>query len=283
MSFLPIPFTPKHPILQKYIRFYYFLKTENSDFETKYYAFPHTDTVLNIHQRANLEIRDNYTRVYEDQNIRYNSCIQGIREYPLLAHLQGKLDKITILFKPLGINYFGVNHFGDQYTSPSSVFTSWNNYPAYKEFLNQFYATNDTNNRVDIFETFLMEIYEPIYTDNLLVKAIDLLTSFNDNHSIEEISDRLEVNVRTLNRIFKRNLGVSPVTYRKVARFRYAMQNKLVENTMKRLTDIAYQSNYYDQAYFNKIFKGLTGSNPQRFFNQVDRLADSRLIFEFMK
>jgi AraC-like DNA-binding protein len=283
MLFLPLPFTPKHPILHKYVRFYYFLKTEDADFETKYYAFPHTDTVLNIHQRANFEIRDHYTRVYEDKNIKYNSCVQGIREYPLLAHLQGKLDKITVLFKPMGINNFGVNHFGDQYTSPSSVFTSWNNYSSYKEFLNEFYATTDTDKRIEIFEAFLIEIYQPIEIDNLLVKAIDLLTSFNDNYSIEAISDRLEINVRTLNRSFKKNIGVTPVTYRKVARFRYSMQNKLVETNVKRLTDIAYQSNYYDQAYFNKIFRGLTGSNPQRFFNQVDRLADNRLIFEFMK
>jgi AraC-like DNA-binding protein len=283
MSFLPVTFTPKHPILQKYIRFYYFLKTEDSEFETKYYAFPHIDTVLNLHQGANFEIRDNYTRVYEDINIKYTSCVQGIREYPLLAHRQGKLDKITILFKPMGINQFGVPYFGEQYVNASSIFTSWNKYSAYKEFLDQFYATDDTETRVDIFEAFLLKMYLPIETDHLLVKAIDLLSSFTDNYSIEAISQRLEVNVRTLHRTFRKNIGVSPVTYRKVARFRHSMQNKLIESQMKRLTDIAYQSNYYDQAYFNRIFKDLTSLNPQRFFNQVDRLADNRLIFEFIK
>lgn len=283
MKFEPVPFTPKHPTLQKHISYYYFLRTDSDDFETKYYAFPHTDTVLNIHQKTSFEIRDYYTRVYADPNVTYNACVQGIREYPLLAHLQGKLDKVTILFKPLGLNQFGAANIGEAYPQPSAVFTSWDENPLYADFLLSFYATMDTGQRAELLEAFLLSIYSPVSTDEVLFKAIELLSRFDEQISVEQICGELGMNVRTLNRAFKKSLGVSPVTYRKVARFRHSLQNKLFQKTVTRLTDLAYQSNYYDQAYFSKMYRSLTGSNPQRFFNQVNGLADDRLIFEFME
>jgi AraC-like DNA-binding protein len=283
MTFEPVPFTPKHPLLQQHIRYYYFLKTNDPGFETKYYAFPHTDTVLTIHQRANFEIKDYYTRVYTDAGCTYNACVQGIREYPLLAHLQGQLDKVTILFKPLGLNQFSIPAFGALYPKPSTVFTSWNDSPHYISFLNSFYQTNDITTRIDILEAFVLKMYQPVNTDQSLFKAIELLSRFDENYALDFICDELKTNVRALNRAFIKSLGVSPVAYRKVARFRHSLQNKLFDSKVKRLTDIAYQSNYYDQAYFNKMYRSLTGSNPQRFFNKINSLADDRLIFEFME
>ena len=48
----PVILKVKHPVLEKYVAYYYFLTTESDDFEAKYYAFPHTYTVLNIHCSA---------------------------------------------------------------------------------------------------------------------------------------------------------------------------------------------------------------------------------------
>jgi len=281
--FQPIPFTPKHPVLQQHISYYYFLKTDTSDFETRYYAFPHTHSVLNIHQKANFEIKDYYTRVYADPSTQYAACVQGIREYPLLAHLQGQLDKVTILFKPLGINHFISQPFGALYTQPSEVFGAWDNEPEYHAFLKEFYDTDDTGIRANLLESFLMSRYAPFAEYDVLAKSLELLSNFELDLSVETISNQLGLNVRTFNRLLKKHLGVSPVTYKKVARFRHSLQNKIFETGVKRMTDLAYQSNYYDQAYFNKIYRSLTGSNPQRFFNQVNSLADDRLIFQFMK
>ena len=283
MTFEPVPYTPKHPLLQKRISYYYFLNTADDSFETKYYAFPHTHTVLNIHKQANFEIKDYYTRVYADAATPNNSCVQGIREYPLLANLQGKLDKVTILFKPLGINRFGVAGFGDAYPEPSMFFNTWDDNPLYTEFLKSFYATHDIKTRGELLEDFLLGMYAPIEADEILLRAIDLMECFDDHISIEDICHQLNINIRTFNRLFKKHLGVSPVSYRKVARFRHSLQNKLFDSNLKRLTDIAYQSNYYDQAYFNKMYRSLTDSNPQRFFQKVNSLADDRLIFEFME
>jgi len=278
----PVPFTPEHPLLKKHISYFYFLKTDNDDFEAKYYAFPHTDTVLNIHQKTNFEIRDYYTRVYPDAKVNYKACVQGIRQYPLLAHLQGKIDKVTILFKPMGINQFGVADFGRRYPSPSMIFSAWDSLPFYREFLDAFYANTDNAKRAGILENFLLRVFKPTDDAELMANAMDLLMRFEENTTIEQISAQLKVNVRGLNRTFHKHLGVSPVTFRKVARFRHSLESKIYQREIQRLTDIAYQSNYYDQAYFNKVYTALTGTSPQRFFNKINSLADDRLIFEFI-
>lgn len=208
--------------------------------------------------------------------------VQGIREMPLLAHLKGKLDKVTILFKPLGINHFTTTPFGDTYPASSHVFTDWEDNPGYQQFLIDFYATDDTDVRAALLENVLLALYrrDPVF--DKLDTALQMLGDFDLEPSVENICNQLQLNVRTFNRIFRKHLGISPIGYRKVARFRHSLQNKLVETNLKRMTDLAYQSNYYDQAYFNKIYRNLTGSNPQRFFKGVDRLADDRLIFQFM-
>lgn len=51
----PKPIVPKHPVLRKHIDYYYFLDT-HQDFESRYFAFPTTRTVLNIYQNADFKI-----------------------------------------------------------------------------------------------------------------------------------------------------------------------------------------------------------------------------------
>lgn len=229
MSFEPIPFTPKKPELQKHISYFYFLTT-NDNFDTSYYAFPHINTVLNIHQRANFEIKEYYTRVYADAKNPYAACVQGIREYPLLAHLHGRLDKVTILFKPLGINQFGMENFGVVYNQPSMVFNSWDANPLYPNFLKSFYNTDDITLRCEILEDFLLKIYQPITAHNVLRKAIEMLNDVDIDISVDEISNQLGFNIRTFNRVFKKALGVSPMPYREIARFRHSLQNKMLSS-----------------------------------------------------
>jgi AraC-like DNA-binding protein len=88
---------------------------------------------------------------------------------------------------------------------------------------------------------------------------------------------------RTFSRAFHREVGVSPVRFKKIARFRHSLQNKLFNEQFKRLTQIGHASNFYDQAYFINIYKQLTRQNPAAFFRGIDKLADDNLILSFVK
>lgn len=279
----PQTYTFKHPFLQRHIAYFYFLKTVDVGFESRYYAFPHTYTVLNIHRNATFIFDQQSTKVFGAGGLKPIALVQGIRDYPMLVNLSGAIDKVTILFKPLGLNAFTEDPDNGELGMPNQLFSTWDNDRRYKKFLLDFFGTEDCDERVNLLEKFLLSMYRPDQQSDLLSRAIELLTDFEGNLSIVEICSQLTIHVRTFNRLFKRHIGVSPVVYRKVARFRNSLAGNQQNRDLKKLAELAYKSNYYDQAYFTKIYRSLTGSNPQRFFSKIKTLADERLILEFLK
>jgi AraC-like DNA-binding protein len=163
----------------------------------------------------------------------------------------------------------------------SQIFTEWDG-RQYTAFLNEFYKTDDNKRRVLLLEAFLLTLYKPLSQEEILRKSLNQLTDFENECSIEEIAQSIDLNVRTFNRLFYKHFGISPVAFKKIARFRHSMKNKLFNRQFKTLTEIGYESNFYDQAYFNKIYKNITGKNHSKFFNSIEKLADDQLIFEFI-
>lgn len=275
-------FYPINPVLKNYIEYYYFLKTNSDDFTSTYYAFPNLLQPFNIHKYASCNINSHSTVVSGQKKNKYLMIVQGKHELPLFVQLKGSLDKITILFKPLGLNHFIQNSLIEVAGKPSQVFTGWYNDKNCKPFLDSFYGIKDNAERVTVLETYLLSRYRLLHEEAILQQAVHLLTDFNFEYSIDEIAKRTCVSVRSFNRIFIKHLGISPVGYRKIARFRHSLKNRLFNNQLKTLTEIGYESNYYDQSYFHKMYKKLTGQNPKRFFSTIEKLADDQLIFKFV-
>ncbi|STO11280.1 helix-turn-helix domain-containing protein [Flavobacterium hibernum] len=73
-----------------------------------------------------------------------------------------------------------------------------------------------------------------------------------------------EISYRHLSRMFKQIIGVNIQTYKRLARFELARQ-LIIKETTPSLTDVGYQSGYYDQAHFAKEFKKLSGLRAKYF------------------
>ncbi len=276
-------FEPRNRILRRHIYFYYFLKTDDSAFDVKYVAFPNISTPLSIHKNVRTEITDYSTVVSGDSTTNYAALVQGMRNRPLLINLKGTIDKITIAFKPLGINRFIKKSFAEICPKDSQLFEEWNDNADYENFLRNFYTTEDRVARVEFLETFLLLIYESPKHSAVIEQSIGLLTDFDDERTIADISRRLGLNIRTFNRMFKSSVGIGPSGFKQIARFRRSLDFKVFNEQFRRLIDLAYESNYYDQAYFIKIYRKMTGSNPTVFFETIEKLADDKVLFKFIK
>jgi len=275
-------FYPKNALLQKHIDYYYFLNTGTDGFCSTYYSFPNTVYSLNIHRDASCSINGYSVNVKHDPANNYLCILQGKYDHPIKVKLEGRLDKVTIGFKPLGLNHFIKPSLGDIAVRPAQVFSSWDDSPHYLNFLNSFYGTNQHTNRIDALEAFLLTQYAPLVGVHILEQAVKMLADFQQEHTIAEIAHLLSLNERTLNRLFHKHFAVSPVTYRQIARFRYSLKNKLTGEDCSSLTQIGYKSNFYDQSYFIKVYRKFAGDHPSAFFNTIDRMADDRLIFKFV-
>jgi len=270
---------PVSPLLKDHIYCYYTIDTTPAHFKSKHYSFPHTYNALSIYNSAAFDKDSNDLRVKGNSNNTPLCILQGKRQGPLLVDLEGSFSRLTILFKPLGLNYFIDKAQGKILTSNPSRFNHWDG-EAFNNMLNQFFTGSDIYKNLHHFEAFLCNIYRPLEL-NPLQQALTLLSDFEHELPIEEIAHTVGLPLRTFNRLFKLYMGVSPVTHQRVARFRHSLENKLFDHKLKKLTEIGYQSNFYDQSYFIKLYNQLSGSNPKTLFNTVERVGDSKLVFQF--
>lgn len=267
---------------KKYISLYYFIKNDDPDFISKHFSFPHTYNALSIYRDSSFEFAPDYIRVLPANAKNYTTHIQFKKQAPLLVEINGKVDRITILFKDFGINNFINSSLSRVNKNNDSRVNIWNEDVDFNKSMDRIFNTDSLQERVNLLEEFLLQKLHPVHTGNLEM-AINLLWDFENHYTIEQIAGQINIPVRSFNRNFKEIIGVSPAEYRRIAQFRYSLTNKLYSSQFKRLTDLGYQSNFYDQSYFNKIYKKLTGSNPKAFFKAVEQAGDERLIFQFIK
>lgn len=268
-----------HPALKKYIDFYYLVKNDAPSFNSVHYSFPHTANVVSIYKHAKFFGALGETKLsYEPAND-YLTIIQAKCQLPLKVSLSGPTDRISIWFNPFGINQFIKRPLSEIMGKVSCEFTEWDSDPEYHKSLRKCFTAQSNPEKIALLEIFLLKKLNIINTAEMQ-KATDLLLDFEYNNSIETIAEQLKTSVRSLNRHFKQMLGISMVEYRNIARFRHSLTNKLFTDHFNRLTEIAYQSNFYDQSYFIKMYKKLTGSNPSAFFATIDKLGNDKLIFQ---
>ncbi|WP_434036275.1 AraC family transcriptional regulator [Formosa sp. 4Alg 33] len=139
--------------------------------------------------------------------------------------------------------------------------------------------SENTEQRISIIENFLLDRLNNEKTIDRIVKnTIDSLISANGSTSINSILKDDLSKRRQLERNFKKQIGVSPKQLGKVIRLQTALK-MLLNQKSKNLTDIAYESKYFDQAHFIKDFREFVGINPKEFINH-ENLALSAVFYK---
>jgi AraC-like DNA-binding protein len=268
--------------LQPYIDFFYLIHEEDEKFLSTHFSFPHVANVISIYKEADYIAKLGEVKIFESPENKFLSLVQSKCQVPLKVTLIGRTDRISIFFKSLGLNHFVNVPISTQIGKIVNRFTVWDNDASYLKCLEECFNETDDHKRIRRVEKFLISKLDETPL-GYIEKAVTLLADFETEKTIEEIAGFLHVSNRTFNRHFKQMVGVSPAEYRNIARFRHSLNNKLFSKEFQRLTDVAYNSNFYDQSYFTRIYKKLTGSNPATFFQQVEKLGDDKLIFRILK
>lgn len=268
--------------LKPYIEFYYFIRSDDPNFNNIHYSFPHTVNAVSIYQQASFDASAGKLRVYHDAQNPFLTIIQSKCQKPLRVEMSGKTNRITIWFKPLGINHF-INHpLAKVMNHITQQLIDWDKDSSYQAHLESSFSSAEPKQQIQHIEDFLLRKFRPLNTSPL-EKAVALLDDFGNEYHMQDILNETQLSLRTFNRHFKQSLGVSPIEYRRIAQFRHSLNNKLFSKQFKRLTDIGYESNFYDQSYFIKLYKKLTGANPKSFFSNIEKLGNDNLIFQFVK
>jgi len=129
--------------------------------------------------------------------------------------------------------------------------------------------------RIEVIEQFLLEklVAQPTL-DKIVETTLDALVLSNGNASVRSILEDNPSKRRQLERKFVKQIGLSPKQLGKVVRLQAALK-MLLRPDGKKLTDIAYACDYYDQAHFIKDFREFTGINPKEFLGNDNMLLST--------
>lgn len=87
--------------------------------------------------------------------------------------------------------------------------------------------------------------------------------------SVDKLAGRACLSVSHFHKIFKNTLGESPIDYINFERIKFA--KKLMVNTNKKLSEIAFLSGFNNVSYFNRQFKKLEMISPSQYRNILKR------------
>src|SRR5690606_30820045 len=131
----------------------------------------------------------------------------------------------------------------------------------------QMFQAADTRQRIDIIEAFFLRmLIEKSTISNIVTSTVDVLLKSNGSTPINDILNDDISKRRQLERHCRKQIGISPKQLSKAIRLQ-ATVNLLLNKKSETLTDIAYESDYFDQNHFIKDFKDLVGVTPKEYLN----------------
>lgn len=127
----------------------------------------------------------------------------------------------------------------------------------------QIYEARDLSERIEIIEVFILKYLAPQKLPSLapLIRQIE-----KDPLTLPE--PILGIKKRRLEQRFKTEIGISPKLFQRIVRINKIIK-RLIHQPEIRLTDLAYEFNFFDQSHFISDFKKFTGCSPKKFLRSI--------------
>lgn len=197
-----------------------------------------------------------------------NTWIWGVVTGKFTRKLEGKGQVIGIKFHPGGFYPFlqePVASFTDDRLPFNDVFDD----PL--EALESDILNHDEEQlMVERTEDFLLRHLPE--RDPKMEKVSKMVKLVKDDASIlkvDDLVDRYELSKRTLQRLFRQYVGISPKWV--IQRYRlHEAAEKMADGQAENWTQLALGLGYYDQAHFIRDFKSIVGQTPSEYARSLD-------------
>lgn len=255
-------YIPSHPALSQIVNFLSYVEiTAEDKLEGSMAIFPNATSNLLFSLEDKIHVQEKLL----DSSI-YASCSSTVSLRPYVG-----MKFMTVQF----------NNFGLYYLKRIPAFELHNTLMQMELFFcaseidrisTQLKEIEEINDKFVKLEAFIMERVQLGNVDKRLPFAIKALKA-HQMVSIDQLSESLCLSNRSLQKIFKKYVGMSPARFRKIVRFNKAT-HLLLSSGCDSLTDITYECGYYDQAHFIKDFRNFGGVSPSEFLKLKARSSD---------
>ncbi len=103
---------------------------------------------------------------------------------------------------------------------------------------------------------------------NIIAHVANVIFSSKEMMSIDSLGKFCNISLRTLERRFLEEVGMSPKLYMRIVRFQAALENKML-HPEKSWLHISYESSYFDQAHFIKECHEFASASPEDLFKST--------------
>lgn len=272
-------FKPKNSLLQNYIGGFYVLIRQPQDKPVMYVAFPGVGYFVTINENSNKTVCGEYIKfVHSSKKMPISDFIHNF-DRPHFFGYEGATNELNICFKPLGINAFlekKLSSYSWDFSTPFYPFQD------YQQHLSEIAATEQIETKIELIEKYWLSKLKGFEHPFLETVVEELINESGKAKTVTEIAAEHRVSRTTLHKQFEEHLCTTPAQFRKVLRFRKALNKGSVKTTIKSLTDISYLVNYFDQSHMIKDFKALTNQSPKQFFSKITPFADGKINWMFV-
>ncbi|AEA45334.1 helix-turn-helix domain-containing protein [Fluviicola taffensis] len=269
-------FKPTNPLLKKHIECFYILERTSEENPATYFTFPSIYTIATISEQTKTLVTENkIITTHCPSNPIETNLVCNFNE-PVLVKYEGKINEITTYFKPLGINPFIRN---DLKNYSEGTFPDFNPYDDYKATMASILSIKNPDEKIEKLECYWiskLKPFEDVLLENVLAEMMD---ASNLNQSMTKLSLKTGRSRTTINKHFDKHICKTPSQFKKIIRFRAAIQSHL-EN--KNEMGLSYNLDYFDQSHMIRDFRKLTGFTPKAFFSKIAELEENQIKWVFV-
>lgn len=186
--------------------------------------------------------------------------IYGQTVYPLELELRGAYQMLVFQLQPYAVRgLFGVN----PKTLNDDCYDLSLQCADTLQCLKQSFSVAE---QVEIIAKFIAQKMEHTAADrsSQIQIAIGIVHSRGGKITVNALAKELHLTERTLQRLFKEYIGLSPKQFSKIVQFQQAF-NQVSDEAFDKLSEIVFDNGYADQSHFIRNFRRFTGGKPSDF------------------
>lgn len=247
---------------------------KDGNFPLSYTAFPNLGNCLAFFNHTAIQIQPQGVAFRKDDDQKPAIILLGRLTCPTFVIFHTRVEEISINFKPCGINYF----FGIPFSKMANQSHQLLNEPIWVDFIAVLFS-EPPEKRIAMLETFLLSKLNEHKADPLdrIFNAVAMM----DTLKIHELAAICCMSERNFLRYFRKYFGCSPSTYKKILRFRTALDSQYSKNTNS-YNSFLIAEDYYDSSHFRKEFVQFTGSAPRQFKKASFLPGNGSAVFKLM-
>ncbi|PUB30696.1 AraC family transcriptional regulator [Elizabethkingia sp. YR214] len=198
-------------------------------------------------------------RVIPHQKEMPDLFIYGQTINPIELEVKGSYLIIVVQLYPFVLrSFYGINpgSINDDCYIPENT----------KDVLNDLQSSDTPEKYIELLKTYLINNFEKKKSslDFKIRRALEIIITNNGTENVGQIAKELDFNIRTFERRFLTETGLSPKQFARIIQFQTSLQ-QLASKDYNKLSDIVYENGFSDQSHFIRVFKAFTGKTPKSY------------------